>query len=151
MPEFALRHMQLDVARKLERISKRYSRLGAPNGVWNVLNLQEYSDTAVEDALERLQSMDRVECGAVLLVGPFPAGTSFSETARLPQTQQTVPIFNATTLFSGSDLRKLRSAAAPHFQNTALFFRPDDPMSIETMLSLWKLKRFLAPDFKLGT
>lgn len=151
MPEFALRHMQLDVTRKLVRISKRYSRLDAPNGVWSVLEMQEYSDIAVEGALERLQSMDRVECGAVLLVGPFPAGTSFSETVRLYQTQQSIPVFNAAALLSESDLRKLRNAAVPHFQNTALFFRPDDPMSIETMLSLWKLKRFVAPDSKLGT
>lgn len=150
MPEFVLRHMQLDVARKLEKTCKRYARLGAPNGVWNVLEMQEYSDSALEDALGSLQSVDRVECGAVLLLGPFPEGTLFSETAMLPQTQRTVPVFNIAELLSKSDLRNLRDTAASHFQHTALFFRPDDPLSIETMLSLWKLKRFLAPDPKFG-
>lgn len=150
MPEFVLRHMQLDVARKLEKTCKRFSRLGASNGVWNVLEMQEYSDPGLEDALRCLQSVDRAECGAVLLLGPFPESTLFSGTILLPQTQRTVPIFNLSELLSNADLRKLREAVASHFQHPALFFRPDDPVSIDTMLSLWKLKRFLAPDSKFG-
>lgn len=150
MPEFVLRHMRLDVARKLEKTCKRFARLGASNGVWNVLEMQEYSDTALEDALRCLQLVDRAECGAVLLLGPFPESTLFSGTILLPQTQRTIPVFNLSELLTDSHLRKLRDAAASHFQHPALFFRPDDPLSIETMLSLWKLKRFLASDSKFG-
>lgn len=150
MPEYVLRHMQLDVARKLEKTCKRFPRLGAPNGVWSVIEMGDYSDIALEDALRCLQSVDRVESGAVLLLGPFPEGTIFSGTVLLPQTQRTVPVFNLTELLSSSDLRQLGDAAASHFQHTALFFRPDDRLSVETMLSLWKLKRFLAPDPKFS-
>lgn len=148
MPEYVLRQMQLDVARKLEKTCKRFARLGGRNGVWNALEMNEYSDTALQDALDCLQSMDRAECGAVLLVGPFPEGTLFAETFILPHSHRSVPVFNVADLLSMSDLQKLRDAAPSHFQHTALFFRPDDPLTIETMLSLWKLKRFLAPDPK---
>lgn len=150
MPEYVLRHMQMDVARKLERTCKRHSRIGAANGVWNVLEMQEYSDAALEDALRRLGLVGRAECGAVLLLGPFPEGTSFSETVMLPQAQSTIPVFDISSLLSEPGLQMLRGTAAPQFQHTALLFRPDDRMSIETMLSLWKLKQFLAEGIKFG-
>lgn len=144
-PEFVLRHMQLNVARKLEKTCKRYKHLGGADGVWNVLEMQGHSDAALSDALGRLQAVDRAECGAVLLFGPFPEGVSFAETIMLPQAQSTVPVFDMSALLSESDMQTLREAA-PHFHNTALLFRPKDQLSVDMMLSLWKLKRFLADD-----
>lgn len=150
MPEFVLRHMQMDVVRKLERTCQRYKRLGAANGVWNVVEMQGHSDAALVDALGRLQAVDRAECGAVLLLGPFSEGIPSAEAATLPQTQSKVPCFDMSVLLSESDMQTLRETAAPHFQNTALFFRPNSQLSVDVMLSLWKLKCFLAEDPRLS-
>lgn len=159
MPEYVLRHMRRHVVRKLERARKIHRYLGAAKGVWGVLDLHEYTDAALVEALGRLEPVEREECGAVIFLGPLQdagetgdvsfEGGSFSEDVTHPRTRSKIPVFDLSVLLSEADLENLRGTRAPHFKNTALLFIPDDRVSIETMLSLWKLKRFLAEDPKL--
>lgn len=151
-PDFVLRSMQREVAQKLDRLCKKYKRIGAGNGVWKVLDLQERSDAALAEVLGGLDAFERMECGAVLLFGLQKADANAEgeipqvespDYVTLSQTQSKVPVFDLSLLLLDSDMQKLRDSH-PHFQHAVLFFRPDDPVSIETMLSLWRIKRFLA-------
>lgn len=143
MADYVLQQRRSDVVKKLEKARRRYTRLDIPGGVWNVLDIQEVSIPALEDALQRLGSFDRMASGAVLLLAPFVNGESCPGTVFNPSTQSHVPVFDLSTLLSASDLAKLRDTEAPHFQNVSLFFKPDDRVGVETMLSLWKLQRFM--------
>lgn len=143
MPEYVHRLIQADVAKRLERTCLKFPRVEPPNKVWNALEMQEYSDAGLEDALRRLPPVDRPECGAVVLFGSFPGGTILSNTVTLPRSQSTIPIFDMSALLSESDLHKLFEAVPSQFHNAVLLFRPDTPMGVDTMLALWRLKRFL--------
>lgn len=149
MPEYVHRLIQVDVAKRLERTCLRFPRVEPPNKVWNALEMQDYSDAGLKDALRRLPPVDRAECGAVVLLGSFPGGTILSDAVTLPQSQSTIPIFHMSALLSESDLHKLFEAVPSQFHNAVLLFRPRTPMGIDTMLSLWRLKRFLEDEPRL--
>ncbi|KAJ5119052.1 hypothetical protein N7476_011405 [Penicillium atrosanguineum] len=145
MPEYVLMHMRRDVARKLDAAREKWG-LGGEDGVWSALDVQEISDAGIVDALGRLGSIERAECGAVILHprGEVESG-SLDEVVH-PQTQKKIPVFDLSKLLGESDLERLRQTEAAHYQQVALFFRPEDPSSIKAMLSLWKLKQFLVED-----
>ena len=159
MPQYLFQRMRNDVSKKLESACHKFKHIGAANGVWSTLDMKDQSDLALSDALQRLNPVDRMECGAVLYLGHLKsdgqaedlaaAGSSLSETALLPLKQVRVPVFDLSLLLSETDLTRLRAAAALHFQHSALYFRPDDSTGMELMLSLWKLQRFLAEDAEL--
>lgn len=144
MPEYVLMHMRRDVARKLDKARERWA-LGGEDGVWRVLDAQEFSGAGLVDALGRLAPIERAECGAVILLHPGEVEGDLNEVVH-PQTQKKVPVFDLSKLLAKSDLETLRRTEAPHYQQAALFFRPEDPLSIRAMLSLWKLKQFLVED-----
>ncbi|CAI7607022.1 unnamed protein product [Penicillium discolor] len=149
-PEFMLRSMRDVVVKKLGAVLEKYKRVGTSNGVWRALDLPEYSDAALKEALGSLERFDRMECGGVLLLGSknsAAAGhTSQSsgslDSVALTQTGSKVPVFDLSVLFSESDINKLRESHG-QFQHTALFFRPEDQIGIDAMISLWKIKRLL--------
>ena len=149
-PEFMLRSMRDVVVKNLGAVLEKYKRVGTSNGVWRALDLPEYSDAALKEALGSLERFDRMECGGVLLLGPknsAAAGhTSQSsgslDSVALTQTGSKVPVFDLSVLFSESDINKLRESHG-RFQHTALFFRPEDQIGIDAMISLWKIKRLL--------
>ncbi|KAF9892892.1 hypothetical protein FE257_000484 [Aspergillus nanangensis] len=164
MPELVLRQMRSVVLRQLQRVSDKYKRTNAPNGVWRTLELGAYSDSALQEGLMTLDSFARMECGGVLVMGPpsngdgvasgddlGPSGDysgdedSISDFAFLPQTGSKVPVFDLRQLFSETDMEELRNHH-PRFQSSALFFRPDDSATVEVMLALWKLKGLLKDD-----
>lgn len=150
MPEYVRRLLQQNVADKLRNNCRKFYNVEPPNKVWNVLEMHECTDDGLEDALRRLPPVDRAEFGAVVLFGSIPEARILSDTVMLPQAQKRIPIFDLSALLSESDLHGLFEAVRPHFHNRALLFRPASPVSVETLLSLWKLKRFLAEDPKLG-
>ncbi|KAJ6009597.1 hypothetical protein N7522_004613 [Penicillium canescens] len=149
IPDIVLQSMRRHVCKKLDAASNKYKHVGKFNGVWRAVDLHEYSDSAVEDALGRLEPFERMECGGLLLLGSKPDGASpgsngsYLDSVALPQTGSQIPVFDLPSLLSESDLAKLRESH-PKFQHTALFFRPDNEMTIDAMISLWRLKRLLA-------
>ncbi|KAJ5668430.1 uncharacterized protein N7477_007000 [Penicillium maclennaniae] len=146
MPEYVLMHMRRDVARKLEAVRQKWG-LGGEDGVWSALDVQESSDAGMVDALARLRPIERAECGAMIILqrsGAVENG-NVNEVVH-PQTQKKIPVFDLSKLLAESDLDALRQTGAAHYQQGALFFRPEDPSSIKAMLSLWKLKLFLEED-----
>jgi hypothetical protein len=143
MAEYVLQQRRSDVVKKLERARRRYTRLDIPGGAWNILDIQEYSNNGLVDALERLGSFDRMASGAVLLLAPMSNGQPCPMAVFNPPTQSQVPVFDLSALLSASDLATLRDMEAPHFRNSALFFRPDDRIGVEAILALWKLQRFM--------
>lgn len=152
MPEYMLRHMRSKVVKQLVAACQKSNHLGAANRVWSAIEMQGYSDSALSKALNRLEPMEQMECGAVLLLGgETEAGGSgnssgaFPESVILAQNERGVPVFDLPILLSELDLVKLKQAA-PHFQQSALFFRPNNKAVNDLMLSLWKLKQFLAND-----
>ncbi|KAJ5592840.1 hypothetical protein N7537_009744 [Penicillium hordei] len=149
-PKFMLRSMRDVVIKNLGAVLEKYKRVGTSNGVWKALDLPEYSDTALKEALGSLERFDRMECGGVLLLGSkdFAAAGHTSQSSgsldsvALTQTGSKVPVFDLSVLFSESDINKLRESYG-QFQHTALFFRPEDQLGIDAMISLWKIKRLL--------
>ena len=149
-PEFMLQSMRSVVVKKLGAVLEKYKRVGTPNGVWRALDLPESSDAALKEALESLERFDRMECGGVLLLDSkkSAAATHTSQSSgsldsvTLTQTGSKVPVFDLSVLFSESDINKLRESHS-QFQHTALFFRPEDQLGIDAMISLWKIKRLL--------
>ncbi|KAJ5306486.1 hypothetical protein PENANT_c031G10528 [Penicillium antarcticum] len=147
-PDIVLQSMRNVVYRKLDAASTKFKRLGKPNGVWRAVDLHEYSESAVEDALGCLKPFERMECGGLLLLGSNADGLASQssvpcpDSVTLPQTESKVPVFDLSSLLSESDLIQLRESH-PQFQRTALFFRPDEEVTIDAMIYLWKLKRLL--------
>ncbi|KAJ5154242.1 uncharacterized protein N7500_009681 [Penicillium coprophilum] len=149
-PEIMLQGMRGVVVKKLSAVLEKYKRIGTSNGVWRSLDLAEYSDTALKGALGGLERFDRMECGAVLLLGPrnlaAPGDTSQPscslDSVALTQTGSKVPVFDLSVLFAESDIQTLRASHA-HFQHPAVFFRPEDQLGTDAMISLWKMKRLL--------
>ena len=150
-PEILLQCMRENVCKKLGAVLAKYKRVGTPNGVWRALDMPEYSDAALRDALGQLELFERIQCGGVLLLGsknPAPAvdasqAKSSLDSVTLTQTGSNVPVFDLSVLLSGSDLHTLRESHG-QFEHSALFFRPDDQAGIDAMISLWKLKRLLS-------
>ncbi|KAJ5555643.1 hypothetical protein N7535_008076 [Penicillium sp. DV-2018c] len=151
MPDVVLYGMRNQVMEKFSAVLEKYKRVGTANGVWRALDLPVYSDVALEEALGSLDSFERMECGAVLLLDskkPAAAGDASNskvvlESVTLSQTKSKVPVFDLSVLFSESDLMKLRESHG-QLRHNALFFRPEDQIGIDGMIALWKLKRLLA-------
>ncbi|KAJ5766560.1 uncharacterized protein N7511_004176 [Penicillium nucicola] len=148
-PDIVLESMRKQVYKKLAAASTKFKRLGKPNGVWRAVDLHEYSDSALEEALGRLKPFERMGCGGLLLLGPKADGTvsepigSCPDSITLPQTGSKIPVFDLPSLLSESHMATLRESH-PQFQRSALFFRPDEEVTVDAMISLWKLKRLLA-------
>jgi hypothetical protein len=138
-PEILLQGMRKDVCTKLGAVLAKYKRVGAPNGVWRVLDVPEYSDSALKEAVGQMNLFERIQCGGVLLLGP----KSSLDSVTLTQTASNVPVFDLSVLLSESDLQTLRESHG-QLEHNALFFRPDDKAGIDAMLSLWKIKRLLS-------
>lgn len=143
--------MRADVCKKLGYVFGKYKHINTKNGVWSSLDVSEYSDAALGEALGKLEPFDRMECGGVLLLGSNSAisnedgaqAKSFLDTCALSQTGSNVPVFDLSVLLSDSDLQTLRKTHG-QLAHSALFFRPDDKAGIMAMISLWKIKRLLA-------
>ncbi|KAI2707609.1 hypothetical protein CBS147332_6667 [Penicillium roqueforti] len=149
-PKLMLRSMRDVVVKKLSAVLEKYKRVDTSNGVWKALDLPEYSDAALKEALGSLESFERMECGAVLLLGSQDSAaaghgsqsSSSLDSVALKQTGSKVPVFDLSVLLSESDINKLRESHG-QFQHTALFFRPEEQLGIDAMISLWKIKRLL--------
>ena len=158
MPEFLLGRMRKMVMLKLTRAARLHKQIGAPNGVWTAVEMGS-SGQAEGDLVEGLKQLglfERMGTGGVLVMGPrerdpsasdqdSPPSSSqsvFPEFVTLPQTQSKVPVFDISVLFSEAEQEELRKSY-PHFQGSAIFFRPDDTVTVQTMLALWKLKSAL--------
>ncbi|KAJ5520457.1 hypothetical protein N7463_000910 [Penicillium fimorum] len=142
-PEIMLRGMRDIVVKNLGAVLEKYKRVGTSNGVWRAVDLTEYSEAALKRALGNLERFDRMECGGVLLLGPkTPQSSDSLDSVALTQTGSKVPVFDLTVLLSESDIKNLCGSHG-QFQHTALFFRPEDQLGIDAMISLWKIKRLL--------
>lgn len=157
MPDFVLRRIRAMAMRKLTRAARLHKHVGASNGVWTAVEMGVSSDAEGDlvEGLKRLKPFERMGTGGVLVIGsearnpasyqqspPSSSQSVFPEYVTLPQTQSKVPVFDLSMLFSNAEQEELRSSY-PHFQGTAVFFRPDDTVTVQTMLGLWKLKSSL--------
>lgn len=156
-PDIVLHGMSQDVSKKLAVVLEKYKRVGAANGVWRALNMSTYSDAALKEAFEGMEPLDRMSCGAVLLLRPVHSVTAgptsqmniSMDSVTLPQTGSKVPVFDLSALVSESDMKKLRGSH-DQLQHAALFFRPEGEIGINAMISLWKLKRLVGNADPLG-
>ncbi|PLN82312.1 hypothetical protein BDW42DRAFT_82307 [Aspergillus taichungensis] len=149
MPEFMVERMRAQAARTLQKASRTYKKVDrGRDGVWRTVPLEAHSKSALETALKDLPSVERMECGAVLVMGGHSTAAPAVEKSTLPdavhlqQTQSRVPVFDLSVLLSEAELEELRRSDA-RFQSPALFFRPADKTTMDTLLTLWKLKNFL--------
>ena len=107
IPDIVLQSMRRHVCKKLDAASNKYKHVGKFNGVWRAVDLHKYSDSAVEDALGRLEPFERMECGGLLLLGSKPDGAapglngSYLDSVALPQTGSKIPVFDLPSLLSG--------------------------------------------------
>ncbi|KAJ5210448.1 hypothetical protein N7491_010254 [Penicillium cf. griseofulvum] len=152
-PEIMLRGMRDVVVKNLGAVLDKYKRVGTSNGVWRALDLPEYSGAALKEALGSLERFDHMEYGGVLLLGPKDSAAAGDtsqlsgslDSVALTQTGSKVPVFDLSLLFSEADIKHLRESYG-QFRHTALFFRPEDKLGIDAMISLWKIKRLLDND-----
>ncbi|KAJ5116002.1 hypothetical protein N7456_000350 [Penicillium angulare] len=151
MPQYVLRRMRRDLSTRLVNACQKSNLLGAANGVWNAIEMKEYSHSGLLEGVEKLAPIDGMENGAVILVGASQHGmdqkshVEFPDSVELPQIQRGVPVFDLSVLLSEPELVELREKV-PHFQQTALFFRPNNKAVMDLMMSLWKLKRYSTED-----
>ncbi|KAB8258438.1 hypothetical protein BDV32DRAFT_125794 [Aspergillus pseudonomiae] len=160
MPNFVLSRMRADVVKQLKHACIKYKRLDATNRVWTAIDLNEYSEAAILKELRGVKPFPRMECGAVLVMGTLinsqtgviesvsqdkatsnTVGT-LPEYLMLPHLPSKVPVFELAQLFSEKELEEIWGYD-PRFQSPALYFRPNDPITVNAMLALWKLKGFL--------
>ena len=149
MPEFMVGRMRAQAARALQKASRTYKKVDrGRDGVWQTVQLEAHSKSALQTALKDLPAVERMECGAVLVMGGQTAAAPEVEKSTLPdavhlrQTRSRVPVFDLSVLLSEAELEELRRSDA-RFQSPALFFRPADKRTMDTLLTLWKLKNFL--------
>ncbi|KAE8134216.1 hypothetical protein BDV38DRAFT_165577 [Aspergillus pseudotamarii] len=163
MPDFVLSRMRVDVVKQLKQACNKYKRLDATNRVWTAIDLHEYSEAAIMEELKRVKPFTRMECGAVLVMGtlinsqtgviesvPQDKATSnvvgtLPEYLMLPHLPSKVPVFELGQLFSKKELEEIWGYDS-RFQSPALYFRPNDKITVDAMLALWKLKGFLRHD-----
>ncbi|CAG7921739.1 unnamed protein product [Penicillium olsonii] len=149
-PDILVRSMRNDVCKKLGAILAKYKRVGTPNGVWRALDIPQYSNAALEEALGKLEPVERMGDGCVLLLDSKSATDADSAQAErsvdsvaLSQTGSNVPVFDLSVLLADTDLTSLRASHA-QFEHNALFFRPEETLGVTAMIALWKMKRLLA-------
>lgn len=152
MPEYLLRSMRRDLKKQLVAACQQSHALGARNGVWNAIEMKEYSSSALLSGLGRLESIKNMESGSVILLEPHQTNgeesESWPESVTVPRVQRGVPVFDLSVLLSESDLAELRQGVQ-HFQQSALFFRPNNTAMMDLMMALWKLKRYMVEDKEL--
>ncbi|PLB52687.1 hypothetical protein P170DRAFT_507439 [Aspergillus steynii IBT 23096] len=150
MPEFVLGRLRSEVVNRLKKVSVRWGqKLDRKNKVWRVVGIEgAVSESTLLKGLENMEPMKRMECGAVLVLGePQSEQNALPRRVTLPQTGSQVPVFDLSRLFSESEREELR-AYNPMYQEAALFFRPNSPTTVDTMLTLWKLQGFLNEDLE---
>ncbi|OGM43876.1 hypothetical protein ABOM_005966 [Aspergillus bombycis] len=163
MPNFVLSRMRADVVKQLKQACNKYKRLDATNRVWTAIDLNEYSEAAILKELKGVKPFPRMECGAVLVMGTLinsqtgviepvsqdkatsNAMGTLPEYLMLPHLPSKVPVFELAQLFSQKELEEIWGYDS-RFQSPALYFRPNDPITVNAMLALWKLKGFLRHD-----
>jgi hypothetical protein len=163
MPEFMLSRMRAEVLKQLKLAADKYKRPEAASGVWKAIDLNEYSEGGLLEGLKDLEPFKRMECGAVLVMGTLNVNTTavtgpdskdkaafraldaLPEFVMLEQVQSEVPVFELARLFSEKELEELW-AYDSRFQSPALFLRPDDKITVDAMLALWKLKGLVRHD-----
>ncbi|KAF7166543.1 hypothetical protein CNMCM5623_000168 [Aspergillus felis] len=164
MPEFVLERMRKHVLKKLKDMYGAQKRSKSRLGSLKTIEVEDSSYDALLESLRRLEKLERMECGGVLVMGrqleqrengdsstaqeqvhdheltksPYP------DLVTLPQSQSKVPVFDLTELLSQSDLAEVRDYS-PLFGNTALILSPDNPAAVQALLALWKLKAFIRP------
>ncbi|KAL4897687.1 hypothetical protein BDV59DRAFT_168290 [Aspergillus ambiguus] len=150
MPDFVLAQTRASIVKQIKRASDRYKRTNVANGVWKTVEMDAVSEHHLHEALTRLEAFARMETGGVLVLGSSQttsavepnAGNDLPEFIELAQTKSKVPVFDLRRLLSAADVDEIRNYH-PRFQSPALFFRPDESMTIGAMLALWKLKGLL--------
>lgn len=145
IPSLLSRHMRGDTVKRLKGVVQALQNTEAPHDILRTIEMQEISDLALSDALKRLEPVEQMEQGVVLVLGGTkpPHRDTLSTLAMLPQVKKRVPVFDLTQLLSESDLTSLRQVE-PQFQELALFYKPNTAEGVTLVISLWKLQRYLA-------
>lgn len=161
MPDFVLGRMRKDAMKKLKRTSdEHYQEKNVSSRVWSVIELGGHSEEALVEALKGVEPVERMGSGVVLAMGKqtFQSDSqseepesqkmlvsNFLNYVTLPQVRSKVPVFDLSMLLSESDLEDLR-AHDSRFQSAAIFLRPDDSISVDAVLALWKIQGFIRHD-----
>ncbi|GES57564.1 hypothetical protein ATEIFO6365_0001085200 [Aspergillus terreus] len=161
MPDFVLAQMRTSVVKQIKRVSDRYKRTNVANGVWTTMDMDGVSEARLLEGLKSLEPFARMETGAVIVLGSSQvredavagaeletsstAEDTLPEFIELPQTKSKVPLFDLRRLLSRGDLDEIR-IYHPRFRSPAVFFRPDESMTIDAMLGLWKLQGLIRGD-----
>lgn len=141
MPDFVLAHTRKEAVKRLKVASSEYrAEWDTARRVWSTVQLG--LDEELGEALGRIEGVEHMGCGAVLVTASL---SSLPEYVTLPQTQTKVPVLDLSVLLSESDLEGLKAHDA-RFQSSALFFRPDDSLTADALLALWKLQGLLRHD-----
>ena len=149
MPGFVLGQMRKDVMRKLKRAIHADQEGDTTRRVWSVVEVTGQSGEDLTAALNNVEPIEGMGSGAVLVLGRQADAPRFPSYVTLPQVQSKVPVFDLSVLMSDGDLEQLRDLDS-RFQSTALFLKPDDSVTVDALLALWKLQGFVRHDEQHG-
>ena len=149
MPDFVLGQMRKDVMRKLKRAIHADKEGDTTRRVWSVVEVTGQSGEDLTAALNNVEPIEGMGSGAVLVLGRQADAPRFPSYVTLPQVQSKVPVFDLSVLMSDGDLEQLRDLDS-RFQSTALFLKPDDSLTVDALLALWKLQGFVRHDEQHG-
>ncbi|KAL3482468.1 hypothetical protein BJX99DRAFT_252722 [Aspergillus californicus] len=157
MPGYMLKMMRRQALGELKGASAMYKRQDVPDGVWTSIDVESslQSEEALVDALKRMKCVDRMGYGAVLVLGgpDSEAGagadkvSALPEHVTLPELGTQVPIFDLRRLFSQVELDEIR-AYHERFQKSAVFLRPEEPITVGAILSLWKIQGYIRDGYR---
>lgn len=163
MADLTLRAMRRDAVKKLESVCSRFDEASrTSNDPLLPLEVEEYSGEGISRACTALKDLDRLECGAVLVIdfperqissteGDRPSDhilkSTLPDLVTLAGKSSKVPIFDLTALLAKDDLTRVKQYL-PQPEVNAFFLRPQDAVDVEATLSLWKLRNFVREDIR---
>ncbi|OJJ48574.1 hypothetical protein ASPZODRAFT_130645 [Penicilliopsis zonata CBS 506.65] len=144
MPDFVLQQKRKEVVKKMKRVCASHKPLDPQDGAWRVIATHTLSEAVLVDGLAKIEGLERMEDGAVLVMGScYNTGQSeYPDLVPLPQRQSKVPLFDLRTLLSKAELDDLKGFR-PLFENDVFFFKPGDRAGVELLLALWSLKTYV--------
>lgn len=101
-----------------------------------------------------MEPFERMECCGVLVnnrrrgkpgrvTGQWPR---MPEIVCISKQKKVAPVFDLTVMLGEEELTELKEHCPGLFGKTAVVFRPDNKVTVEAMLALWRLRGFVRSD-----
>ncbi|OJZ89124.1 hypothetical protein ASPFODRAFT_127057 [Aspergillus luchuensis CBS 106.47] len=154
-PTFTLKMMRRDVVQKLKAAcDPPDTQPEAKRRVWTVLPVSKYGRAHIARRTWSMEPFERMECCGVLVnnrrrgkpgrvTGLWPR---MPEIVCISKQKKVAPVFDLTVMLGEEELTELREYCPGLFGKTAVVLRPDNKVTVDAMLALWRLRGFVRSD-----